>query len=264
VGWVVVALLGITVVFGGWFRVPAGYRGLVLRMGAVHKLVEPGFHWKLPAIDKAIDIEVRVRKNVVQSTASSKDLQIVRNEMALNYAPDPKAIGDLYKTLGRRDEWESRIIDPMMKEVFKSVTALYEAEDLIQKRAEVSEQIEVQLSEKLGKYGILVEEMNITDFDFSEQFNAAIEAKVTAEQEKLKADMDLQRIRVERDQKIATAQAEAESLRIQKEEVTPELLELRAIEVQREAVAKWDGVLPSIMMSGDGGAVPFIQIPTGQ
>jgi regulator of protease activity HflC (stomatin/prohibitin superfamily) len=258
--WSVVGLVSLTVLLGGWFRVPAGYRGVVLRMGAVQYVADPGFHLKMPIIDRALDIEVRIRKEVVQSAASSKDLQVINSEIALNYAPVPSAVGDLYKELGERDRWEERAIDPVMKEVFKSVTALYEAEELIQKRAEVSQKIDEALRVKLEQYNFRVVDVNITDFDFSPEFNRAIEAKVTAEQEKLKADMDLQRIIVERDQKIATAQAEAEALRIQKEEITPELLRLRSIEVQREAVKVWNGQLPRVILGGETPFIPMMEI----
>ena len=68
--------------------------------------------------------------------------------------------------------------------------------------------------------------------------------------------LDLKRIQIEAQQKIEQARAEAESLRIQREEITTDLLRLREIEVQAAAVAKWDGRLPSVT----GGTVPFINV----
>ena len=112
------------------------------------------------------------------------------------------------------------------------------------------------LGEWLDLRGIMVDEVSITNFAFSDSFNDAIEAKVTAEQLKLKADRDLERIKIEKEQKITQAEAEAEALRLQKQEVTDELLTLRQIEVQRLAIEKWNGVLPSVT----GGAMPFIDV----
>ena len=74
-------------------------------------------------------------------------------------------------------------------------------------------------------------------------------AKQTAEQNALKALRDLDRIKIEAEQKIAQAQAEGESQRIQRETITAEILQLRAIE-------KWDGVFPRVI----GGAMPFIDV----
>ncbi len=107
------------------------------------------------------------------------------------------------------------------------------------------------LSDRLVPHNILVDEFNIVDFNFSSVFNQAIEAKQTAEQDALRAERDLDRIKIEATQTITTAQAEAESQRLQRETLTDELLQFRAIE-------KWDGVLPQVV----GGAVPFINLDT--
>ncbi|MBI5418868.1 MAG: hypothetical protein HZA60_02155 [Deltaproteobacteria bacterium] len=116
---------------------------------------------------------------------------------------------------------------------------------------------------KAGKYAyllitIVVDDFSIVNFKFSQQFSMAIEAKQTAEQLALKAQRDLDRIKVEATQKIAQAQAEAEALRLQKQNVTHELIQLRQIEASLKAIEKWNGQLPSIT----GAAIPFIDART--
>ncbi|MNJ28822.1 hypothetical protein D3C77_233730 [compost metagenome] len=108
----------------------------------------------------------------------------------------------------------------------------------------------------MAKYDLIVNEINIVNFKFSEAFDTSIEAKQVAQQQALKAENDLKRIEIEAKQKIAQAQAEAESLKLKKQEVTPELVQLKQIEVQEKALEKWDGRLPSVT----GGATPFIDI----
>jgi prohibitin 2 len=76
----------------------------------------------------------------------------------------------------------------------------------------------------------------------------------------LKASRDLDRIKIEAQQKIAAAQAEAESLRLQRQNITPDLVELRRIEAMQEAIRKWNGVMPSVT----GGALPFIDAKSYQ
>ncbi|CAM3473083.1 Prohibitin family protein [Hydrogenibacillus schlegelii] len=147
-----------------------------------------------------------------------------------------------------------------MQEVFKAITARYTAEELITLRQKVSEETKALLAERLRPYGIVVDGYNIVNFDFSDEFNKAVEEKLTAEQKALKAQRDLERVKVEAQQKIEQAKAEAEALRIQREQITPELLRLREIEVQRMAVEKWDGKLPNVT----GGAVPFLPLPEGR
>src|SRR2546425_1030260 len=82
----------------------------------------------------------------------------------------------------------------------------------------------------------------------------ATESKQTAEQLALKAQRDLERVKIEGQQKIVQAKAEAESQRIQKETISPIILQLRAIE-------KWDGKFPQVI--GGSGALPFINIDAG-
>jgi regulator of protease activity HflC (stomatin/prohibitin superfamily) len=111
----------------------------------------------------------------------------------------------------------------------------------------------IELSTRVQK---VVDDFSITNFNFSPSFNAAIEAKQEAEQLALKAKRDLERIRIEAEQKVTQANAEAEALRAQKQQVTPELIQLRQIEVQRQAVAKWDGHLPNV----NSGVLPFLSL----
>ncbi len=143
-----------------------------------------------------------------------------------------------------------------MQEAIKAITAKYTAEELISKRIEVRNDIIIALKEKLDRHGIKIDEFSILNFDFSKSFNDAIEAKTTAEQLKLKAERDLQRIQVEGQQKIVSAKAEAEGLAAQRQQITPELLELRKIENERAAIEKWNGELPTYT----GSTMPMLNL----
>ena len=105
------------------------------------------------------------------------------------------------------------------------------------------------LSARLSTHNIIVDEFNIVDFSFSPVFNEAIEMKQTAEQGALKAERDLERVKIEAEQRITTARAEAEGQRLQRQTISPEILQLRAIE-------KWDGHLPQVTSGG----TPFINL----
>jgi len=245
----------IFLIFGCFFIVDAGERAVLLTFGQPSiTSYEPGIHFKIPIAQKAIRMEIRSLKYESDASSASKDLQIVTTQIAVNYHLEPTQIPTIYKQLG--PNYQNTIIQPLNQETIKSVTAKFTAEELITRRQDVKEEIKQMLKEKLLERDIIVEEVSITNFDFSASFNEAIEAKVTAEQQKLKADMDLQRIKVEAEQTIASAKAEAESLRLQKQEITPDLIALRQIEVQRAALEIWDGKLPIVV----GGATPFIDI----
>jgi len=139
-----------------------------------------------------------------------------------------------------------------VKEGFKAASARYTAEELISKREMLKNEVREYLKNRMVPFGIMVVELSITDFEFSPEFNKAIESKQTAEQLALKAKRDLDRIKVEAQQKIATAEA----LRLQRQAVSHELVRLREVEAQMKAIDKWDGHLPNVT----GGAVPFISV----
>lgn len=238
-----------------------GERGVVMNFGAVQKeIMGEGLHMRIPIMQRVVIMDVKVQKGEGQGDAASKDLQSVTTNVAINYHLDPARVGETFQTVGTLQAVGDRIILPAVQESVKAATALYTAEELISRRAEVRDQIRAQLRERLTRNGIIVDEFSIVNFAFSREFSNAIEAKTTAEQLKLKAERDLERIRIEGEQKITGARAEAEALRLQKENVTENLIELRKIEMQQRAIEKWDGRLPSVT----GGATPFIDLKSVQ
>lgn len=252
----IIGIIAAVVVFKAYVIVEPGHRGVVIQLGAVSPTVlNEGFHLKAPFVQEILPIEVRVQKAQSEETTSSKDLQVVNTIIAVNYRLDPENVNKLYQEVGL--SYKERIVDPAIGESLKAVTAQYTAEELISKRSEVSYKVKETLSKKLSTYYMILDEINITEFKFSSEFNQAIEQKQIAEQQALKANLDLQRIEIEAKQKIEQARAEAESLKLQKDQITPELVELRKIEAQIEAIKKWDGKLPSV--TGNG-VVPFINI----
>ena len=253
--WGIICLVGIIIISGSIYTISAGNRGVLLTMGKPSMdSVGEGFHMKLPIIQSIKKMEVRTQKITTVADSASKDLQDVQTTIALNFHLSPEEVPKLYQQIGKA--YGERIIAPSIQESVKAVTAKFTAEELITRRSEVRGNIQEMLSEKLNRYYMIVDDVNIENFQFSEEFDKAIESKVTAEQLKLKAQMDLERIRIEAEQTIAKAQAEATSLNLQKQEITPDLVKLREIEVQREAVAKWNGELPQVT----GGAIPFIDM----
>jgi prohibitin 2 len=252
---VVVILLFALAPFG---TVPAGYRGVMTTFGSPSdQVLSEGIHFRVPLAQRLNLVNVSIQKGEGDGDAASRDLQTVHTRVALNYHVRPDAAVTVFRDLG--NEPGQRIIIPSVQEAVKAVTARFTAEELIAKRTDVRDQIITQLRERLARHGIMVDEFSIVNFNFSRSFNEAIEAKTTAEQLKLKAERDLQRIEVEAKQRVAQAKAEAESLALQRQQVTPELIRLREMENQRMAIEKWDGKLPTVA----GGAVPFINVAGG-
>lgn len=242
--------------FKPWAQVGAGERGIVLNFGAVQNTVlGEGIHFKIPVVQTVILMDVKIQKAITDAASASSDLQDVDLSVALNYHVIPDKANVVYQTIGV--EFKTRIIDPAIQEVMKAVTARYTAEELITKRPAVSTEMKDALTSRMLESNIAVDAFSIVSFSFSQTFTDAIEAKQTAEQNALKAKRDLDRIRVEAEQTIAAATAEAEALRLQKMNISPDLIELRKIEANLKAIEKWNGILPEVTGAG---AIPFIGV----
>lgn len=253
-------IIGILVVILLFFRpfvqIGAGERGVVLNFGAVQDAVlDEGLHFRVPIMQAIVAVDVKVQKSESEAAAASSDLQDVSSKVALNYHIIPEKANIVYQTIGLA--FKERIIDPAVQEVVKAVTAKYTAEELITKRPAVSDAMKAALTERLLLNNIAVDAFSIVGFSFSKGFMEAIESKQTAEQLALKAKRDLDRIKIEAEQKITAARAEAESLRLQRANISTDLIELRKIEANLKAIEKWNGILPQVTGSG---AVPFIGV----
>jgi regulator of protease activity HflC (stomatin/prohibitin superfamily) len=238
--------------------ITAGDRGVMTTFGkADDQVYDPGIHFRVPLAQSMHMMDVRLQKGEGEGDAASKDLQSVHTRIAINYHLDPKQAVEVFRNIGPSTNIAAdRIIIPAAQEAVKAVTAKFTAEELVSRRTEVRDAIGALLREKMQRHGLVLDEFAIVNFAFSRSFAEAIEAKVKAEQEKLKAERDLQRIEVEAKQKVAIARAEADALALQRQQITTDLLALRRIENEREAIRKWDGKLPNVT----GGSVPFIQV----
>lgn len=253
---IIVAILVFFLFLKPWVQIGAGERGVVLNFGAVQEnVLGEGLHFRVPIMQRVVPMDVKVQKVVTDAAAASSDLQEVSSSVALNYHVIPDKANIVYQTIGIH--FKERIIDPAIQEVMKAVTAKYTAEQLITERPAVSEAMRAALTERLLAHNIAVDAFSITAFSFSKAFTEAIEAKQTAEQLALKAKRDLERVKIEAEQKVTAAKAEAEALRLQRANISPELIELRRVEANLKAIEKWNGIMPQVT---GGGAVPFIGV----
>lgn len=238
IGGIIAAAVVLIVVLNSFTSVEAGHSGVVLTFGKVSETVlSEGLHVKIPFIQQIIQIDNRVLKAEVDCSSASKDLQTVSSTIALNYRVRNEASAKIYKEVGL--SYENVIINPAIQECVKAVTAKYTAEQLITERQIISDQMKELLNEKISSYGLELEIFNIISFEFTAEYNAAIEAKQTAQQNALKAEQDLQRIKVEAEQTVAQAEAEAEAYRLKSEQITPQMIAM-------EYIDKWDGKLPAV------------------
>lgn len=262
VGVGLIVLVALIALFNSYTVVQAGDRAVVKTFGEVTGVFDEGLHFRTPFITSIVTVDVKTKRLVSDSSAASRDLQIVTTQVVLNYSVNSDEVGRLIREVGT--EYENIIIDPAIEESVKAATAQFTAEELITQRPLVSQSIRDVLEARLEDESINVEALSITEFNFSEDFSRAIEAKQVAEQDALRAERELDRARIQAQQQVAEAEAqakarlevaraEAEALRLQREVISPALLQLRFIE-------KWNGMLPRLT-AGDQGLMPLINLP---
>lgn len=176
---VVGALLILTLVLS-IYSVSAGNVGVITRFGAVNRTVNPGVGWKIPFVERKINMSVRTQKIEAESAAASSNLQEVYAIVSVNYHLDGQFATDVFQSIGR--DYEEIVVAPAIQQSFKSTTAQYTAEEIITRRAEISELAMQGLQEALEPYHIVVERFNLSNVDFSEQYNESIEQKQVQEQ----------------------------------------------------------------------------------
>lgn len=261
----VAAFIGLIVLgnlLSGIVIVPAGHRAVVFNKvsGIKQVVLAEGLNFVIPFIETAILFDVRVQKADVQATAASKDLQDVSTEVVLNFRPRAESVQKIYKDYGK--DYEIKVVSPAVQEAVKAVVATYTAEQIITKREELKARVQEQLAKMIASADLELVETYMTNFNFSQGFSQAIESKQIAEQSALKAQRDLERVKFEAEQKLAQAEAEAKGLRLQKDAITPELIQLRKVEMQTKAIEKWDGRLPTSMIPN--ATLPFLSLDTSK
>ena len=246
-----VILLIILIVFvtSCWGTVGAGERGVVFsKIGGVKEEVKAeGLYFKWPILEKVSKINVRIQKVQVVAGAASKDIQVVESQIALNFHVDPASASRLYQEVGH--EYSSTIIAPAIQEAVKGSVSKFTAKEVITRREEIKMVIKENLAPRLLVRGIILDELNITNFEFSESYDKSIEAKVVAEQDRLKAIIELETTKIEAEKKVVEAEAKATAIKLEADalKANAEVVELRWIE-------KWNGNVPTYW----GSATPFI------
>lgn len=252
---IIIAILAVVLVLDAATIVPAGHTGVVITLGEVSKSFDEGFHLKVPLVQDVQVVSNKIQVYESPASAVSKDLQTVSSTIAVNYRLVANKSAEMYQNVGT--DYETILITPIVQECMKSITAKYTAEELITERMTVGEEVKEDLDLKLNDYGIYIEKFNIVNFDFSQEFNAAIEAKQVAEQNLLKTQTEQKQqiviAEAEAEKKVIAANAEAEAIltKAQAQADANKLIEesLSNKVLVYNQIDKWDGVLPKVTSS---------------
>jgi prohibitin 2 len=261
---VVTVIIIIVIMVESVVTVQAGYRGVVLYLGAVEdRVLAEGLHFITPFAEQVVQMEVRTQKFQAEASAASKDLQEVHTVIAVNYRIDPQQVNKIYQLLGVN--YQDRIISPTIQESVKASVAKFNAEELITRRETAKDVIAQAIRSTLASNNIMIQNVFITDFQFSQSFADQIEQKVVAFQKFLTEQNNLKTVQVIANQNVVQAEAaaranvakadgESQAIKIITQQLrsSPEYL-------QWQAINRWNGQLPYAL--GSEGGFPFSKFP---
>jgi len=257
--WVpILAVAVVILALSAFFIVPPGEVAIKTRLGSIVDSYSEGMHFKVPLLESVTRFSIQIQRANIKTQAFSKDLQTMNVLLVVNHRIQRETAVSIFRNLG--PGYVDNIVNPAVQEVFKAIAARYSAEKVISERSTLVEEINAEVKERLTKKEIIVTDISVVDLDFTDQFLKAVEDKQVADQQAQMAGKLVEKAKRDAEQQIAKSRGEAEALRMQREQVTPQLIELRKVDAQLKAIEKWNGVLPGYV----GAGVPFISIEKGR
>ena len=272
---IVFAVLGITVLLGSWYTVDQGERGVILRNGAITGTADPGLGFKMPIIDKVVDIDVRTRANLYENVmAYSRDQQTAGLNVSVNYRVPVDQVLNVYENYGSVENLRSRILDRKVFDEVKNVFGQFNAVTAIQERSRLVADVQMAIQNAV-RGPIIIESVQIENIDFSDAYENSIEQRMlaevevqkiqqNAEREKVQAEIKVIQAQADADARVAQATAEAQAITLtgnaEAEAINARGAALRDNPTLIELVSaeRWNGVLPTTMVPGS--AVPFVNV----
>ncbi len=250
----VIFVAALILAFSVFFIVPPGEVAIKTRLGSIVDSYSEGIHFKLPLVESITKFSIQIQRADIRTQAFSKDLQTMTSHLAINHRIQKETVVSIYRNLGK--DYVNSVLDPIAQELFKAITAKYSADTIIANRAALVEELNAVVKAKLQEKEIIITDISLVDLDFTDQFLKAVEDKQVVEQQAKMSEKLVEKAKKDAEQAIAKSRGEAEALRMQREQVTPQLIELRKVDAQLKAIEKWNGVLPYYV----GWGMPFVSV----
>lgn len=256
---IIFIVLAVIVMFiGTFYNVDTGQVGIVMRFGKVIAIKEEGLNLKLPVIDRVYRMNIREQtmkfsnegdsNDAPAISASTRDMQTVLVSVTVSdIVTDPMK---LYRAF-TGNHVRSMMI-PRVKDAVQTQVSKYTIEEFIAKRDQLSQDIYDDLEKTFGNYGITLTNVSIIDHDFSDAYEAAVEAKKIAEQQVEEERQKQQKLVVEQENKVKLAELEVEKKRLEAEANKIVTDSLSKEILQKQMIEKWDGKLPYVNGNSNG------------
>lgn len=268
--------------------VDAGEIAVVKEMGKIIDTREAGTHfdfWMTRSYEK---YDTKVRQLDITTQSYSNDKQTMDVAMTVQYQVKPDSVKEIARTYGGITALEGKI-QSIAVERTKAMLSSYTADKIIMERGTVSEAVSTSIETAVGdNYHVDITMVALTNIDFSDAYEQAVEAKMIAEQAKLqkdyenqakeaaaKTEAEVKKLQADADAytKEKAAEAEAKAIEIKSSEVA-RMLGLTVTDVEgnevikpnlsdaeakliadylkyMEYLATWDGKLPEVMTDGN-------------
>ena len=269
-------LVAVPILFGWWYTIDQGERGVILRNGALIGIASPGLNFKIPIIDNVVELSVQSHNYRFENMSTySRDQQPANLTLSVNWRIPPDRAGEVYERFRDEGGMLTRLVTPRVFEHTKNVFGHFNAVTAIQERDRLNLEIQSAVTKALEGAPILIESLQIENIDFSDAYEQSVEQRMlaevevakirqNAEREKVTAEITVIKAKAAADATVAEAEARANSVRLQGD------AEASAIAARAKALAsnpslielvkaeKWNGQLPTTMLPGQ--TVPFIDV----
>lgn len=245
----IVCILGFLIIPSSVHTVQTGELAVVKQLGEAKYERSAGTYFDLWFISSYQKYDCKVQNVDITTAAYSSDAQTMDIAMTMQYQILSDKATDICKQYGSLEALQTRI-QAIAIEKAKAVLSSHKAMDIIANRASMSPAVEEAIRAAVGKdYYVNIVAVVMTNIDFSDAFEQAVENKMVAEQNQLKAEYENQQkvaqAQAEADAKIIAAEAEAKANELLENSLTDQILESKYLD-------KWNGSLPQVV-SGDSG-----------
>lgn len=267
--------LALVVLYGSWFTVDQGERGVHLRNGKIIGTAEPGLGFKLPLFDTIVKISTQTHTVSYQALqAYSRDQQPAVLRASVTFSVPPGQVEEVYANFKSVDAMVARLVDRQVPTQVENIFGRYTAISVVQERTKFGLETTEAIRNAI-RGPIEISSVQIENIDFSDAYERSVEDRMRAEvevqtqrqnleKERVNAEIAVTRAQAEADSQLARAKAEAEAIRIRGE------AEASAIKSRADALAKnqnlvelikaerWDGKLPTTVLPN--GTLPFMDV----
>ncbi|MFQ0995746.1 SPFH domain-containing protein [Gilliamella sp. BG2] len=267
-------VVGLYIAIAGWYTVDAGERAVQLRNGAITRTNDAGLYFKLPFIDSVKYISTRTQNRSFNELSTySKDQQPAKIRASVTYKVPAGEAENVYLNFRDIEGLASNTIERQVPNQIENVFGHYSAIEAVQKRAQLTKDVNDAIKQSLENYPIIVESVQIEDIDFSRAYEQSVEDRMKAEvevqtqkqnleKEKITAEIAVTKAQAVADSTLAQAKAEAEAVILRGEAEAKAItaktkaLQANSALVELTKAEKWDGKLPATVLPNS--ALPFI------